>query len=119
MAGDRPGGSGYLIVLRIHLVNQTHRASDGLVDRRDRALGGTAGLRPLLYPCDHILGFDIECIDRPGDLVCSFAGIARKRLHLVRDHGKGPTCLTGPHGLDCGVQSENIGGLRYLIDVAR
>jgi len=54
--------------------------------------------------------------DLSGDLFRRLGRLCRQILHLARHHGEALACLAGTRGLDGGIQGQQIGLLRNVID---
>ena len=63
-----------------------------------------------------ILGRTLDRADLPGDFLRRFRRLIRQILHLRRNDGEALAGLTGARRLDGGVEREQVGLLRDLLD---
>ncbi len=108
--------AGNLVLLSVDLEQQFGDAAHRVFDRTDGVLGLCAGRGTALDLFDDLFRLAAQHIDGPADFLSRLACFAGERLYLVRDNGEGASLFTGPHGLDRGIERENISRFGNLVD---
>ena len=116
MVRNRGGVARDEVLLTIDFGQQFGDAAHRVFDRTDRVLRLAACRGAALDLLDHQIGFVAEGIDRPADFLGRLACLAGERLHFICDDREGPPLLACAHGFDRGIEREDIGRLRDLVD---
>ena len=114
--GNRGCVAGNLVLLSVDLEQQFGDAAHRVFDRTDRVLGLRAGGGTALDLFDDLFRLAAQHIDGPADFLSRLARFAGERFYLVGDNGEGASLFTGPHGLDRGIERENISRFGNLVD---